>query len=417
MSTLGRFIACGTVLIGVGVACSADPGDGSQVGNSGGAGGSSAAGGSSGSSSGGFSGTSGSTSGGSGGLINPDGGGSGGTAGLGDAACATSNLTGERVPLDMHIVFDRSGSMAGSLWDSTKNAFLTFINSPDTAGIGVGLQFFPPGSSSGTNCFAGVPPNCPPGCIPFVNVCVPGGDEGCDINEYLPPVVVIQPLPGVQGQITQALNGTSPGGGTPTHPAMQAAAQAVTAYAAQNPQRKVIIVLATDGNPNDCNSDISNVSGVASAAAAANPPVQTFVIGINNTGVNTSGLDQIAMAGGTGSALLVDPANAGAEFLAAIQAIQGQALGCTFQIPEPPMGETLNPNQVNVWYTPGGGTEELIFKVANASACDANLGGWYYNDPMNPTEILLCPKSCESIESGQGAIRIELGCSSVEIPQ
>ncbi|MEZ4224167.1 MAG: VWA domain-containing protein [Polyangiaceae bacterium] len=398
------------LLLGVGVlvACSAGSDDGSSVGG--------------GASSGtGAKGGNGGNGGNGGGIIITDGGGNGGNGGsLGDAACATQVYNGERLPLDMYIVFDRSGSMStqtasGTLWEATKQAFLTFIQSPTTAGIGVGLQFFPPGQSSGSNCF-GVPP-CASGCIDFAGFCVPGGDEGCLPSDYLPPSVFIEQLPGVAPKVTAALNGTSPGGGTPTTPAMKAAGQAVTSYAAQNPTRKVIIVLATDGNPNDCNSDIASVSAVAKAAAASSPPVSTFVIGINNSGVNTSGLDQIAAAGGTTKALIVDPAKAGAEFLAAIQAIQGQALGCTFKMPPPPAGETINPNQVNVWYTPSAGSPELIYKVPNAAGCDPTLGGWYYPNPQNPQEVELCPTSCSKIEGTKGEVRIELGCATVEIPK
>mgnify|MGYP001231055930 CR=1 FL=1 len=392
------------------VACSAGD-NGSGVGSGTGSTGSGAA-----------SGT-GANGGSGGGIIINDGGTAavGGT--LGDAACATSTINGERLPLDMYILFDRSGSMSSdasggqTLWTATKQAFISFVNSPDTVGIGVGLQFFPPGTSSGANCFGGVPPNCPPGCMPFVSVCVPAGDEGCKINDYLPPAVFIEQVPAVTPKITAALNGTSPGGGTPTHPAMQAAAQAVTSYASQHLDRKVIIVLATDGNPNDCNSSIASVANVASAAAAGNPAVSTFVIGINNSGVNISGLDQIAAAGGTTKALVVDPANASKEFLDAIKAIQGQALGCTFKVPAAPPGETLNPNQVNVFYTPASGSPQLIYKVGSPAQCDPTLGGWYYNNPQSPTEIVLCPANCSEIEGAKGEIRIELGCASVEPPK
>jgi hypothetical protein len=47
----------------------------------------------------------------------------------------------------------------------------------------------------------------------------------------------------------------------------------------------------------------------------------------------------------------------------------------------------------------------------------ANLGGWYYDNPTSPTEIVLCPKSCEAIGGSKGKIRIELGCTTIEIPE
>lgn len=392
--------------LALGAACSADGGS-SGTGGNGGGGGSAA---------------SGASSGTGGGIIVPDGSAGNDGSPLGDAACATSINNGERIPLDMYIVFDRSGSMstqAGgqTLWDATKQAFITFVNAPGSVGTGMGLQFFPPGTASGANCLGSVPPSCPTGCMPFGPYCVPAGDSGCSVNDYLPPAVFIEQLPAVASKITTALNATSPGGGTPTLPAMQAAAQAVSAHAAQNPDRKAIIVLATDGNPNDCSSNTQNVAQVAAGAFNGNPSVATFVIGINNSGVNVSGLHSIAQSGGTGQALIVDPNNAGAEFLAAIEAIQGQALGCTFKMPKPGPGETLNPNQVNVWFTPPSGTPTLIYKVSGPAQCDPTLGGWYYDDPTSPTEIALCPASCTAIEGTKGEVRIELGCTSVLLPR
>jgi hypothetical protein len=333
---------------------------------------------------------------------------SGGTGQLGDAACAASSYEGEIIPLDMFIMYDQSGSMNeqtpnGTVWDVIKGALIQFVQSPQSAGIGVGIGYFP----LVTNCT----PNTP-GCTCIFGICPP--QSSCNATEYARPDVPIEVLPQVEPKIVASLNAHGPNGGTPTYPAIQGAMQYALQYAVANVGRKTIVVLATDGAPNDCNSNVQNVSSVAAAGFANNPQLLTFVVGIGNTG----NLNQIAQAGGTNQALIVSTsANAGQEFLDAMNRIRGQALSCEFGIPTPRPGETLNPNQVNVRFTPGGAAGEIIFKVDNAGACDPNLGGWYYDDPAAPQRILLCPASCNRVTATPGRIDVELGCSTVTIPK
>jgi hypothetical protein len=134
--------------------------------------------------------------------------------------------------------------------------------------------------------------------------------------------------------------------------------------------------------------------------------------------IGASGLRDLVQAGRVDAGVVDadDERDAGTEFLNAIKQIQGQALGCTFAMPTPDGGETINPNEVNVWYTPSSGGEEIIYKVEDAAGCDSSLGGWYYDHPTAPTEIILCPKSCDAIGGTKGTIRIELGCTTQQIP-
>ncbi len=117
------------------------------------------------------------------------------------------------------------------------------------------------------------------------------------------------------------------------------------------------------------------------AGATGTPKIATYVIGV---GSDADNLDAIAAGGGTGSAFLVDTAgDANAQFLAAMNAIQHSALGCQYVIPQPTSG-TLNFSEVNVVYTPGGGSAETIPNVANAAACPATGNAWYYDNPAAP---------------------------------
>lgn len=88
---------------------------------------------------------------GSGGSSNGAATGSGANNGtLGDGgACAAQVSNGQLVPLDMYIMLDISGSMLeltannATKWDAVKQALESFLADKDSAGLGVGLQYFP----------------------------------------------------------------------------------------------------------------------------------------------------------------------------------------------------------------------------------------------------------------------------------
>ncbi len=83
-------------------------------------------------------------------------------------------------------------------------------------------------------------------------------------------------------------------------------------------------------------------------------------------------------------------------------------------IPAAQSGETIDPSNVNVRYLPGGMTPgATVYRVDDAAACGSS-GGWYYNDPSTPTEIILCPATCTEVESDAAAkVQVEFGCASV----
>jgi hypothetical protein len=86
-------------------------------------------------------------------------------------------------------------------------------------------------------------------------------------------------------------------------------------------------------------------------------------------------------------------------------------LPCAFTIPKPDMGE-IDPTKVNVNYTKGtGGTETLLY-VGSKDGC-AGGPGWYYDDPMKPTTVLLCPATCTVVSADlKGKIDVALGCAT-----
>lgn len=104
----------------------------------------------------------------------------------------------------------------------------------------------------------------------------------------------------------------------------------------------------------------------------------------------------------------------------ATKIIQGsQPLACQWQIPEPPMGETLDPDYVNVEFIDQNvGVPETLYHVDGANDCDPLLGGWYYDDNAAPKNIILCPVSCDKVSAAPQGSKINLlfGCKTEVIP-
>jgi hypothetical protein len=310
----------------------------------------------------------------------------GGSGGNG-AACSSTSAKAVALPVDILILQDKSGSMKDpamtggmlSKWEATKQAIGLFLQSPAAAGINVGLNFFPQGN----------------------------GDRGsCNPTQYATPAVGIAPLPGVGAQVTGALNATSPMGGTPTLPALLGAVQYAHAWEMMK-NRRVAIALATDGEPNDCNSSVAAVSGAAAMAAATG--IYTFVLGV---GPNLQNLNAIAQAGNTKMAYFADTGSVD-QLIAAFKSIQLQAakLACSFAIPPPPMGGMLDPSRVNVRFTPGGSAAPMdLGQVSGRGQCGPT-GGWYYDNPGTPSSVTLCDASCQLVNtSPDGELSLLFGC-------
>ena len=74
-----------------------------------------------------------------------DAGGAGPVSGTGGAggACAEDIHAAEQTPVDLLLLVDKSGSMIGPKWQMTSAALASFVGDPRSAGLGVGVSFFP----------------------------------------------------------------------------------------------------------------------------------------------------------------------------------------------------------------------------------------------------------------------------------
>jgi Mg-chelatase subunit ChlD len=403
-----------------------------------------------------------------------------------DDACAAETHSGERIPVDIFVMLDISGSMkdeteAGpTKWQAVNTALRDFLESRDSDGLGVGIQYFPlraPGvpdeCTSNAQCGAFGPclfnacENAAPSLVPcstdddcedsegpcvelgtcldsggfciglgsqctsnLLDICVPllsstCLDANCSLDAYREPAVAIAPLPKNAAALLASLDEQEPDGSTPSGPALQGAVDYAASYAAANPKHTVAVVFATDGLPTQCEPvDIPGIAAIASTARAEKPKVPTYVIGVfgpDDTEAQ-SNLDDIATAGGTDSAFIVDTSqDVAAELTDALNAIRGVALACEFQIPEPTGDDKLDYARVNVQVDDDASSATDLYYVEKSTNCDPKAGGWYYDaDPARggtPKKIVVCPATCDAFKASPKArVDIRLGCKTIVPP-
>lgn len=306
--------------------------------------------------------------------------------------CATSEAQVALTPLDMALGVDTSYSMDfDDKWVQVRDALNIFAQNPNYANMGVSLQFFPV-------------------------------REQCNVLLYGQPDVPMQVLPGVQPAFSSAVNEQRMFGGTPLVQVMQGMLTYLTAWAKDHPARKPVIVLATDGIPDDtCSaSDIDPVNSLDNAVAIAKtafegkPSIPVFVIGV---GAELTALNGIAKAGGTdAAAVLATGDNVTQKFLAALDDIRHNALACDYVIPPPKTGD-IDFGAVNVAFRDGSAAQQTFFYVKSADSCALSADdGWYYDDAAKPTHVVLCPQTCERVNAANTPkLSINFGCKRNDV--
>jgi len=83
-------------------------------------------------------------------------------------------------------------------------------------------------------------------------------------------------------------------------------------------------------------------------------------------------------------------------------------------LPQAQNGGTLDFTRVNVQFTPPNGQPQIVKQVRNQSECDPVNGGWFYDNPQNPTRIMACPKSCDGFNAQFGGqVDVLIGCKTI----
>ncbi len=276
-------------------------------------------------------------------------------------------------PPDLLIVLDRSGSMASppttfpptftSKWSIMKSGLATVTGAQDQS-IKFGLLEFP----SDDNCAADSTPEVP---------------------------IML----GAASSIGTYFTMRSPNGNTPAHTALAAALDHYNSIPVNTAGRYVLF--ATDGLPNCAGGDpdtASNTETVAAVTALHNAGIPTYVLGFGTFGLDTTVLNDAAVAGGKakpGSTKFYE-ANNSSELEMALQQIAGGVIvpSCSYQLQsQPPVPDdvTVTLNGMTVPRSPG------------------HTDGWdYYPDDGT---ITFFGSYCDQITSGSIAdVSFVYGC-------
>lgn len=315
------------------------------------------------------------------------------------ASCFDSCQNAAVGPANLYIMFDSSLSMEDdNKWQNATSALGAFFSDPESAGLGVALRFFP-----ATGC----------------------DEDSCDVSACSAPAVPLGSLSSDPGDahrvaLIDALESKYPYGGTPMHPALDGAINWAKAQLESDVVQRPVVVLVTDGAPFGCHADPDDVNAdveaLAQMVADAHQEygVLTYVVGLEGSWEWI--VNKIANAGGTGEAMLVSNADTHDELFAALQAIKESHVDCEVKLPASDL-EGLDPDLVNVNYTPSGASSPVTLdQVDGASACAENEG-WYYDDPSAPTKITLCPNTCSEIQADKSAkLDVMMGCGT-QVPK
>jgi Putative Flp pilus-assembly TadE/G-like/von Willebrand factor type A domain len=192
------------------------------------------------------------------------------------------------LPLDVMIVLDRTGSMAGSKLTNAKAGILAFLSGMDPSIDNVGLAVLPPAPTAAQGCTD---------VSSYFNTYTPQGqyDGAGGTYSLQNAAYVLVPLSNTYATSLGNLNNTSPlistvncvqdGGGTAYAEAIDAAYQELQAHGRQGTQK--VIVFLSDGAANDAPNFLANTSpyrtnpcgqGVTSAGVAKAAKVLVYTI-------------------------------------------------------------------------------------------------------------------------------------------
>lgn len=340
---------------------------------------------------------------------------------LQSASCTGWAAEGESLPATLELVVDASSSMNStapgsqqSKWVVTRDALAAAID--------------------------GLPGSVSIGMLHYPNLQTVDGQQ-CVNADARTPIDTLGAAGSGQRQILQnSLNSATLNTGTPTFEAYNTALNlSLIPYEAVNR----FMLLITDGAPTidaACVFGVGNgtiedapTQPIVDAIAKANQDhgIRTFIIGSpgseqssGNGGDMRGWLSQAAIVGGTDTPGcsssgpnfchmdMTQDADFATSLREGLASVVSQIIdACTFAVPDPPAGKTLDANETNLVVTWGTGQSNLLLPDADGN-CDE---GWRFNDAG---EIELCPDSCSKVKvDNQARVQLTFGCGQEEIDQ
>jgi hypothetical protein len=343
----------------------------------------------------------------------------GGVGAGGGETCAAKDYGADRVPANILILLDRSGSMQdGGKWGSAVSALSSAVDSGDDK-LSMGILRFPEGKFNDAALPLCLFNPMAMGCPELLN------DNGCqDISTT--PQVGVAPLSSTRAMIKQVLNSTSPNGGTPTRWALRNAWDYMKGLDVQGDR---YVLLVTDGEPTTATpamlglpamgglcGTLGDIAAETLEASGGMPAIKTFVIGAPGSDSSSAQeiLSGIAFNGGTGKPgcspqagnchYQIGAANFQEDLKNTLSEIAGKVASCVFAVPSGD-AEKVDPNFVNVSIVTGGG-EMGIFKDV------MHKDGWDYTDSTQQNLEIFGPQ-CDAIKAELAStVKVALGCAT-----
>lgn len=379
-------------------------------------------------------------------------------AAIDSGSCAGWTAEGENLPAILQLVVDVSLSMntqapgGGTRWAATRDALSQAIeNLP--ASMSVGVLFYPNVATleQGTSRTTPIP----------VEQCI-------GVDEIVPIAQLGEAASAQRTALEDAIADATVNGYTPTHDAYKYALEnSLIPYTGAAGSSKFMLLI-TDGAPTQAADgcvfapapvqcpigcgpnppatpcpdgcvqggpggggqirDVATQPIIDEIAGAFSQGIRTFLIGSPGSEVGSDNQDkrpwlsQAAQSGGTATdgctvagpnfchLDMTQEENFSVALTEGLAAVVGQVVDtCSFSIPDPPPGETIDADTTSLIVVWGDGTASA-FLQDNVDECDA---GWHFTDATQK-QIDLCPSSCDLLKQGQGAtVRLSFGCTDV----
>ncbi|MET0791057.1 MAG: hypothetical protein ABW061_06005, partial [Polyangiaceae bacterium] len=367
------------------------------------------------------------------------------TASITNAACAAWTGQGENLPAVLELVIDTSLSMddpapgsMSSKWVVMRQA-LTAAIAGLPASVSLGALYYPNENARSSSAAQDV--------------------TACVNTRAMVPIAALGPAGSRQRTtINSSLQALRPASYTPTHDAYKYALDSgLEPY--QSTAAKFMLLI-TDGAPTmslgcimaaptggmtGAGGGFGGPGGVGGPTTIADAPtapivaeiagakasnnVRTFVIGSPGSEMSSQGgmdmrpwLSAAATAGGTATPGCSDAGPAfchldmtqapdfGAALQAGLASIAGQVVDpCTFTIPPPPNGQSIDPNLTNLILTAADGSAKLVLPD-NSGTCTE---GWQFD---GTNQVVLCSQTCSEVKADpQAHVQVVFGCSQTEL--
>lgn len=221
------------------------------------------------------------------------------------------------------------------------------------------------------------------------------------------------PADTAESQLVAAVNSvTSFPGQTPFTAVLRGGVDYCRDYMAKFPDERCLVVMATDADIGPSGPGLVCGTSLGTALAAAetgtDDGILTYVIGVE--GSTQTYLDQLADAGGTGSAFILGGgADAADDLIEAFETIRN-AFACSYAV-----DDAVDPELVSLVWNDGG-SDPAITRVADVTQCGTAPGGLGYYFSASD-QVTLCPDTCEAVKAEPDTnVALEIACASAPEP-